>query len=113
MCPACLLVQLFFRTPEVYEARELGIEHFTFSTSWENVALTPLIAAAQLQQAFSREIGVTLLAANYGVSWKTSGRCVVANVCAARGLNTCNHAPCNLQWHLRWWHATELHVQHR
>ena len=56
---------------------ELGIQHFTFSTSWVNTALVPLIAAAQLQQAFSRRVGVTMLAANYGNNWQCSGRCVV------------------------------------
>jgi len=68
------LLQLFFHEPEVAEAYQYGIQHFVFSTSWVNTALVPLMAATQLQQAFSRSTNVTLLASNYGVSWKTSGR---------------------------------------
>ena len=51
-----------FVTPEVEEVHKLGITSFVFSTQWFNGFFTPLMPAAQMQQAFSRANNVTLLA---------------------------------------------------
>tara|TARA_R110002050_G_scaffold40095_2_gene98185 strand:- start:643 stop:1527 length:885 start_codon:yes stop_codon:yes gene_type:complete len=64
---------MFFVSPEILRAKALGIENFVFSTYWENQGTLPLIPAIQIQQAWSRGVGVNLLASNIGFGFEDSG----------------------------------------
>jgi len=49
----------------------LGIEHITYSSWWDN--FPPMMTASEMQQAFSREHGINMLAANTGAKLHNRG----------------------------------------
>ena len=61
-----------FRTPGAALALDYGISDFVFPTGWVTRA-PPMMPATEMQQGWSRAVGVNLLAADGGESWGSSG----------------------------------------
>lgn len=61
-----------FRTPAAALALDVGISDFVFPTGWV-VKAPPMMPPLEMQQGWSRGVGVNLLAADGGHAWGSSG----------------------------------------
>ena len=61
-----------FRTPAAAMALDEGITDFVFPTGWV-VKAPPMLPSIEVQQGWSRGVGVNLLASDDGAAWGSSG----------------------------------------